>query len=82
MIMGPVQPSYETTDIVTALTQSGDELNLKERYYPVSSLEEAFDMLEGFIIVPHEPKQSKMKKDKRKRNPLHLVPSDGPKDFE
>jgi DNA repair protein RadA/Sms len=80
MVMGPVQPSYETTDIVAALTQSDDEMNLRERYYPVASLEEAFDLLEGFVIVPHEPKQSKMKKDKRKRNPLHLVPPDEFKD--
>ncbi len=81
MIVGPRQASYETTDIVAALsTSSGvtervnsdDEMNLNERYYPVSSLEEAFDLFEGFVIVPPEPKQSKMKKDKRK-NPLTLV---------
>jgi DNA repair protein RadA/Sms len=77
MVMGPVQPSYETTDIVAALTQSDDEVDLKERYYPVASLEDAFDLLEGFVIEPHEPKQSKMKKDRRKRNPLSLVPPDG-----
>jgi DNA repair protein RadA/Sms len=72
MIVGPRQASYETTDIVAALSNSDDEINLSERYYPVSSLEEAFDLFEGFVIVPPEPKQSKMKNDKRK-TPLTLV---------
>jgi len=73
MIVGPRQASFETTDIVAALSNSDDEMNLSERYYPVASLEEAFDLFEGFVIVPPEPKQSKMKRDKRK-NPLTLVP--------
>lgn len=75
MIVGPRQASYETMDIVAALSNSDDEINLAERYYPVSSLEEAFDLFEGFVIVPPEPKQSKMKKEKRK-NPLTLVDPD------
>ena len=73
MIMGPQAPAYETKDIVAGLRKSDDEMNLNERYYSVSTLDEAFDSLEGFIIVPHEPKQSKMKKPKK--NPLSLVKS-------
>jgi DNA repair protein RadA/Sms len=71
-IVGPPGPSYETVDIVSALTNSDDEPSLTERYYPVSTLEEAFELLEGFTITPHEPKQSKMRKDKKK-SAIHLL---------
>lgn len=71
-VVGPPMPAYETHDIVAALTKSDDEPSLSERYYPVSTVEEAFELLEGFIITPHEPKQSKMRKDKKK-SAIHLL---------
>jgi DNA repair protein RadA/Sms len=69
MIVGPRRPSYDfgpEASQALAMPLSDEEVNLNERYYPVTSLEEAFDLLEGFVIVPPEPKQSKIKKDKRK----------------
>ena len=77
MIVGPVIPSYEK-DILEDLAKTdlpggdgGDSAS--DRYYGVATLEDAFDLLEGFIITPHEPKRSKVKEGKRKKGSLYVV---------
>jgi DNA repair protein RadA/Sms len=77
MIVGPVIPSYEK-DILEDLGKTeipgGDgKESASDRYYGVATLEDAFDLLEGFIITPHEPKQSKVKEGKRKKGSLYVV---------
>jgi ATP-dependent Lon protease len=72
-IIGPVQPSYETADIVAGLTRSDEDGadSGNGQYFPVSTVEEVFGMLEGFVIVPPEVKQSRRKK----KSPFEVPPS-------
>lgn len=77
--MGPVQ-TFSVTDI-DAMTSSamdsedGDES--RSRYLAVSSLQDAFDLLDGFDIAPAPVKESKIRP--RRKNPLRLAPSEPPK---
>ena len=77
MIVGPIVPAYETDFLASLPYDEGDgQEGPPERYYGVASLQEAFDLLEGFVITPHEPKKGKVKPEKRKKNPLQLVRKD------
>lgn len=55
MVMGPIAPSYETSTIDTDDEESG--------YFPVATLEEAFDALD-FDISVAKPKRAKLRRKK------------------
>jgi DNA repair protein RadA/Sms len=82
MIVGPALQPYEA-EMVLQLTktdykQDEDDGGPKERYYGVSTLEDAFDLIKGFDFPPPEPKQSEVKPEKEGKV-LKLVSKKDPK---
>jgi DNA repair protein RadA/Sms len=65
-IMGPAQ-SFPVTDIDNMLDDS-DEDEDRSRYLAVTSLQDAFDLLEGFDVMPAPAKESKIRP--RKKDPF------------
>ena len=78
MIVGPALQPFEA-ELVLQLTktdykQDEDDGGPRERYYGVSTLEDAFDLLDGFAIPLPERKQSTIKPEKQgKGKKLYLV---------
>jgi DNA repair protein RadA/Sms len=70
-ILGPVQ-SFSVAEIDNILVEDSEEDETRSRYLAVATVQDAFDLLDGFDITPPPVKESKVR---RKKNPLRLVDS-------
>jgi DNA repair protein RadA/Sms len=68
-VMGPVQ-SFSVSDIDSGLVEDSGEDETRSRYLAVATVQDAFDLLDGFDIPLLPVKESKIRK---KKNPLRLV---------
>jgi DNA repair protein RadA/Sms len=72
-VMGPVQ-SFSVADIDNMLVEDSDEDETRSRYLAVDTVQDAFDLLDGFDIPLLPVKESKIRK---RKNPLRPTDESG-----
>jgi DNA repair protein RadA/Sms len=84
MIMGPKLPPFEADLVLRLLKEdqpespdAGGDKKPRQRYYGVSNLEEAFDLIDGFDIEPKETKVAEIKPPERRKRTSSPSPARG-----